>query len=314
MSTAVPRIHAPAPEAPVAPDTVPAPAPAPAPGSDAVPALRARGLRLAYDGHVVVPEADLSIRAGTVTTLIGANGSGKSTLLKAFSRLLAPVAGTVEVAGAPLHSQGARQVARQLSILPQKPLTPHATTVRDLVSRGRHPHQSLLRPWTRRDAAAVEEALVATGLRELADRDAASLSGGQLQRAWIALVLAQDAPTILLDEPTTFLDLSHQLEVLRIVRRINRERGATIVMVLHDLTLAARFSDRLVAIKDGCVVADGAPWEVLTPQVLREAFDLEASVVEDPHTGAPMIVPHEPADVADVARPTSPCADEVSLT
>ncbi|TIC86399.1 ABC transporter ATP-binding protein [Nocardioides sp. GY 10127] len=265
------------------------PAPRPA-------ALEARGLTLAYDGHEVLTGLDLAVEPGTVTTLVGANGSGKSTLLKAFGRLLSPAAGEVRLHGAPLKGQSARQVARQLAILPQKPLTPGATRVRDLVSRGRHPHQSMLRPWTAADARAVEEALEATGLSELAERDAASLSGGQLQRAWIALVLAQDAPTILLDEPTTFLDLSHQLDVLRIVRRINRRRGATVVMVLHDLTLAARFSDRLVVLADGGVVADGAPWDVLTPEVLRTAFGLEASVIADPHTGGPLVVPHEPED------------------
>ncbi|MFT4124034.1 MAG: ABC transporter ATP-binding protein [Microbacteriaceae bacterium] len=265
----------------------------------APPALAARGLSIGYDREPVVEGLELSIAAGSVTTLIGANGSGKSTILKAFGRLLPPRAGEVRLHGRDIRSLPARAVARELAILPQKPLTPSATSVRDLVSRGRHPHQSLLRPFTPADAAAVAAALAATGLTGLADRDAASLSGGQLQRAWVALVLAQDASTILLDEPTTFLDLAHQLEVLRIVRRINRERGATIVMVLHDLGLAARHSDRLVAVADGRVVADGTPWQVLTPAVLREAFGLEASVVPDPHTGAPLVVPREPVDGDD---------------
>ena len=195
-----------------------------------------------------------------------------------------------------MRSIPTREVARRLAILPQKPLTPSATTVRDLVSRGRHPHQSLLKPWTPADTIAVDEALAATGLETLADRDTASLSGGQLQRAWIALVLAQRAPTILLDEPTTFLDLSHQLDVLRLVRSINRERGATVVMVLHDLTLAGRYSDRLIVVGGGRVIADGTPWEVLTPAVLREAFDLDAIVIPDPSSGSPLIVPVDPDD------------------
>ena len=262
----------------------------------APPSLEARGLTVAYEGHVVLDGVNLAVEDGGVTTLIGANGSGKSTLLKAFARLVGPERGQVLLHGIPVRGQSARQVARQLAILPQKPLTPSATRVRDLVARGRHPHQSMLRPWTAHDARSVEQALDATGVRELADRDAATLSGGQLQRAWIALVLAQDAPTILLDEPTTFLDLSHQLDVLRIVRRINRERGATVLMVLHDLTLAARFSDRLVVLADGAIVADGTPWDVLTPAVLRDAFGLEASVITDPHTGGPLVVPHEPAE------------------
>ncbi|CAH0231005.1 ABC transporter ATP-binding protein [Plantibacter cousiniae (nom. nud.)] len=260
------------------------------------PALEARGVSLAYDQTVVFEGLDLRIETGEVTTLIGANGCGKSTLLKAFGRLLTPTAGTVELDGRGVRSIPTREVARRLAILPQKPLTPSATTVRDLVSRGRHPHQSLLKPWTPADTIAVDEALAATGLETLADRDTASLSGGQLQRAWIALVLAQRAPTILLDEPTTFLDLSHQLDVLRLVRSINRERGATVVMVLHDLTLAGRYSDRLVVVGDGRVIADGTPWEVLTPAVLREAFDLDAIVIPDPSSGSPLIVPVDPDD------------------
>ncbi|MET3509229.1 MULTISPECIES: ABC transporter ATP-binding protein [Plantibacter] len=260
------------------------------------PALEARGVSLAYDQTVVFEGLDLRIETGEVTTLIGANGCGKSTLLKAFGRLLTPTAGTVELGGRGVRSIPTREVARRLAILPQKPLTPSATSVRDLVSRGRHPHQSLLKPWTPADTIAVDEALAATGLETLADRDTASLSGGQLQRAWIALVLAQRAPTILLDEPTTFLDLSHQLDVLRLVRSINRERGATVVMVLHDLTLAGRYSDRLVVVGGGRVIADGTPWEVLTPAVLREAFDLDAIVIPDPSSGSPLIVPVDPDD------------------
>ncbi len=255
------------------------------------PTLAARGVTLAYDEAVVFRDLDLAVETARITTLIGPNGSGKSTLLKAFGRLLGPVAGAVEMDGRPLRSLPTREIARRLAILPQKPLTPSATSVRDLVSRGRHPHQSLLRPWTAKDAAAVDAALAATGLTELADRDAGSLSGGQLQRAWIALVLAQQTSTILLDEPTTFLDLSHQLDVLRLVRSINRDRGATVVMVLHDLTLAARFSDRLVVLGRGRVLADGSPWQVLTPELLSDAFDLDALVIPDPCTGSPLVVP-----------------------
>ncbi|UFS57502.1 ABC transporter ATP-binding protein [Subtercola endophyticus] len=255
------------------------------------PALQARNVTLGYEKTAIFAGLDLSIRRGEVTTLIGANGSGKSTLLKAFGRLLTPSDGTVELDGRSLRSRSTRDVARHLAILPQKPLTPSATSVRDLVSRGRHPHQSLLRPWTPRDAEIIDRALADTGLSELAERDAGSLSGGQLQRAWIALVLAQQAPIILLDEPTTFLDLTHQLDVLRLVRRINRERAATVVMVLHDLTLAGRFSDRLVVVGDGRVIADGTPWQVLTPDVLRQAFELEAIVIADPSSGTPLIVP-----------------------
>jgi len=261
---------------------------------DSTPSLAAIGATLAYDRHVVFDGIDLEIRRGEVTTLIGANGCGKSTLLRAFGRLLAPTRGRIELDGRPMASLPTRAVARRLALLPQKPLTPSATSVRELVSRGRHPHQSLLHPWTPDDARAVTQALAATGISDLADRDAASLSGGQLQRAWIALVLAQDTPMVLLDEPTTFLDLNHQVELLRMVRRINRQRGTTVVMVLHDLSLAARYADRLVAIASGRVVADGSPWDVLTPATLRNAFDLEAAVIADPYTGSPLVVPTEP--------------------
>ncbi len=259
------------------------------------PALHAEDLTLGYDRTVVLEHLDLVVEAGTVTTLIGANGCGKSTLLKAFGRLLAQTSGTVRLDGTPIAELSTREVARRLAVLPQRPLTPAATSVRDLVMRGRHPHQSLLRPWTPGDAAKVAAAMAATGVGEVADRDVNALSGGQLQRAWIALVLAQETPTILLDEPTTFLDLAHQLDVLRLVRAINAERSSTVVMVLHDLSLAARFSDRLVVLHDGGVLADGRPWDVLTPEVLQTAFGLEADVVPDPRTGTPLVVPLEPS-------------------
>lgn len=272
------------------------------------PALHAEDLTLCYDRTVVLDHLDLAIESGTVTTLIGANGCGKSTLLKAFGRLLAPTAGTVRLDGTPLSALSTREIARRLAVLPQRPLTPAATSVRDLVMRGRHPHQSLLRPWTPGDADKVAAAMAATGVADIAHRDVNELSGGQLQRAWIALVLAQETSTILLDEPTTFLDLAHQLDVLRLVRTINAERGSTIVMVLHDLSLAARFSDRLVVLHDGGVLADGGPWDVLTPGVLRVAFGLDADVIPDPRTGTPLVVPLEPSPPA---APAEARADEL---
>ena len=268
-----------------------------------IPALLADQVTLGYDDHLVFRDLSLRIEPGSVTTLIGANGCGKSTLLKAFGRLLAPSSGTIELEGNPIRALSPRAVARRLAILPQKPLTPAATTVADLVMRGRHPHQTLLRPWSAADAAKVAEALASTSMTALADRDVGALSGGQLQRAWIALVLAQDAPVILLDEPTTFLDLSHQLDVLRLVRQINAERGSTIVMVLHDLSLAARFSDRLVVLHDGGVLADGAPWQVITPEVLATAFGLDALVIPDPASGRPLVVPLDPIEPQRTAPP-----------
>ncbi|PZE54402.1 ABC transporter ATP-binding protein [Curtobacterium sp. MCPF17_047] len=257
----------------------------------AAPVLEARGLSVGYDRTAVIRDLDLTIERGTVTTFLGANGCGKSTLLKALGRVLKPQAGEVLLDGSPIRKEPNRAVARKLAILPQSPLAPAGTSVLDLVMRGRNPHQSWARPWTVEDAAVAEDAIAATGLTEVAHRDVASLSGGQRQRAWIALVLAQRADTLLLDEPTTYLDLAHQLDVLRLVRRINREQGSTVVMVLHDLTLAARYSDRLVVLHDGGVVADGTPAEVLTPAVLERAFGLLARVVPDPVTGAPMVVP-----------------------
>jgi iron complex transport system ATP-binding protein len=272
--------------------TPPAPAAASTPDRvHAGPVLEARGLSVGYDKHPVLRDLDLAVERGTVTTFLGANGCGKSTLLKALGRVLKPQAGEVLLDGAPIRKEANRAVARKLAILPQSPLAPAGTSVLDLVMRGRNPHQSWARPWTAEDAAVAEDAIAATGLTEVASRDVASLSGGQRQRAWIALVLAQRADTLLLDEPTTYLDLAHQLDVLRLVRRINREQGATVVMVLHDLTLAARYSDRLVVLHDGGVVADGTPAEVLTPALLEQAFGLHARVVPDPVTGSPMVVP-----------------------
>jgi iron complex transport system ATP-binding protein len=266
------------------------------------PVLEARGLSVGYDRHPVLTDLDLRIERGTVTTFLGANGCGKSTLLKALGRVLKPQAGEVHLDGAPIRKEPNRAVAKKLAILPQSPVAPAGTSVLDLVMRGRNPHQSWAKPWTADDAAVAEEAIAATGLTEVAHRDVASLSGGQRQRAWIALVVAQQADTLLLDEPTTYLDLAHQLEVLRLVRRLNREQGSTVVMVLHDLTLAARYSDRLVVLHDGGIAADGTPEDVLTPALLERAFGLHARVVPDPVTGAPMIVPE--ADEHDPFRDT----------
>jgi iron complex transport system ATP-binding protein len=239
----------------------------------------------------VITDLDLRVERGTVTALLGANGSGKSTLLKAFGRLLKPVAGEVLLHGEPIRRQSPRAVARQLAILPQSPIAPSGTSVRDLVMRGRNPHQSWAKPWTPEDAGIADEAIAATGLSEVADREVSSLSGGQRQRAWIALVVAQATGTFLLDEPTTFLDLTHQLEVLGLVRKLNREREATIVMVLHDLSLAARYAERLVVLHDRGIVADGSPADVLTPQLLDTAFGLRARVVSDPASGTPLVIP-----------------------
>jgi iron complex transport system ATP-binding protein len=253
--------------------------------------LAAESLRLAYDDRVVVDGLDLELTDGSFTAIVGPNGCGKSTLLRALGRLLRPAAGQVLLDGRAIARTPTREVARVLGLLPQAPVAPEGLTVAELVGRGRHPHQSWLRQWSRDDEAVVAEALAWTGLSELADRPVDALSGGQRQRAWISMALAQGTDLLLLDEPTTYLDLSHQIDVLELVGRLHAERGRTVVVVLHDLNLAARYAERLVAMKDGALVASGPPGEVLTEELLADVFDLEARVLPDPVTGTPMVVP-----------------------
>ncbi|GII62018.1 cobalamin/Fe3+-siderophore ABC transporter ATP-binding protein [Sphaerisporangium krabiense] len=253
--------------------------------------LQAARLELGYGDRLVVDGLDLGVESGTVTAIIGPNGCGKSTLLRALGRLLKPAGGHVLLDGARIDRMPSREVAKTLGVLPQAPSAPEGLTVGDLVARGRHPHQAWYRQWSARDEAAVAEALRMTGLLELAERPLDELSGGQRQRAWISMALAQGTPLLLLDEPTTFLDLAHQIEVLDLVARLRDELGRTVVMVLHDLNLAARYADRLVAMRDGRLVATGSPHEVLTEPLLSEVFDLRAKVVPDPVFATPMIVP-----------------------
>ncbi|SFK41498.1 ABC transporter ATP-binding protein [Geodermatophilus ruber] len=253
--------------------------------------LAAESVRLAYDDRVVVRELDLQLADGSFTAIVGPNGCGKSTLLRALGRLLRPVEGRVLLDGHAIERTPTREVAKTLGLLPQTPVAPEGLTVADLVARGRHPHQSWLRQWSRGDEAAVAEALAWTDMSELADRPVDALSGGQRQRAWISMALAQGTDLLLLDEPTTYLDLSHQIDVLELVARLHTERGRTVVVVLHDLNLAARYAQRLVAMKDGVLVASGTPAEVLTEELLADVFDLEARIVPDPVAGTPMVVP-----------------------
>jgi iron complex transport system ATP-binding protein len=253
--------------------------------------LAADGVRLAYGDRVVVDDLDLQLTDGSFTAIVGPNGCGKSTLLRALGRLLRPTAGTVLLDGRAITSTPTREVAKVLGLLPQTPLAPEGLTVADLVSRGRHPHQSWLRQWSSDDEAVVTEALTWTDMADLADAPVDALSGGQRQRAWISMALAQGTDLLLLDEPTTYLDLAHQVDVLELVGRLHTERGRTVVVVLHDLNLAARYAERLVAMKDGVLVAAGTPAEVLTEQLLADVFELEARVVPDPVTGTPMVVP-----------------------
>lgn len=263
------------------------------PRQDAVGPVRlaAERVRLAYDDTVVVHDLDLELTDGSFTAIVGPNGCGKSTLLRALGRLLRPTGGQVLLDGRAIARTPTREVAKVLGLLPQTPIAPEGLTVADLVARGRHPHQSWVRQWSRDDEAVVAEALEWTDMAELAARPVDALSGGQRQRAWISMALAQGTDLLLLDEPTTYLDLAHQIDVLELVSRLHAERGRTVVVVLHDLNLAARYAQRLVAMKDGVLVASGTPAEVLTEQLLADVFDLEARIVPDPVTGTPMVVP-----------------------
>ena len=254
-------------------------------------ALTATGLSLGYDGIRIVYNLDLAIEPGAITVIVGANASGKSTLLRGLARLLPPQGGAVTLDGRDIHSMPSSAVARLLGLLPQQPVAPDGITVADLVGRGRHPHQSWFRQWTTTDEAAVARALEETSTTELADRRVDELSGGQRQRVWIAMALAQETDILLLDEPTTFLDVAHQIEVLDLLAALNHERGTTVVMVLHDLNLAARYADHLVALADGRVHAAGTPAEVLTESTVKTVFGLDNQVIVDPTSGKPLMLP-----------------------
>jgi iron complex transport system ATP-binding protein len=253
--------------------------------------LRAEGLELGYDDAAVVHGLDLTLASGRVSVIVGANASGKSTLLRGLARLLKPREGRVVLDGDDLHRLPAKQVATVLGLLPQQPVAPDGITVGELVARGRYPHQGWFRQWSSQDDRLVAEALAATDTLELAQRRVEDLSGGQRQRVWIAMVLAQDPELLLFDEPTTFLDVTHQIEVLDLLTDLNRTRGTTIAMVLHDLNLAARYADELIVMCDGRILAKGAPAAVLTEQLVAEAFNLTARIVPDPVSGSPMVVP-----------------------
>jgi iron complex transport system ATP-binding protein len=253
--------------------------------------LEARGLVVGYDGAPVIDALDLLVPNERITAIVGANGCGKSTLLRALARLIPPRQGTVLLDGRSIRELPSREVARQLGMLPQSPVAPDSLTVEDLVARGRYPHQGLFRQWSERDEAAVEEALVATAMTGLWGRPLDELSGGQRQRAWIAMTLAQQTKLLLLDEPTTFLDLAHQIDVLDLLDRLVAVRGRTVVMVLHDINQACRYADHLVAVRDGRIHAAGAPGDIVDGAFIQEVLGLDASVVEDPVTGTPLCLP-----------------------
>lgn len=276
--------------------------------------LTARDLTLAYEDRTVVPGLDLDIPDGRVTVIIGPNACGKSTTLRALGRLLRPAGGAVLLDGTELARLPTRQIARRIGLLPQTPVAPEAITVADLVARGRQPHQRWWQQWSEEDERAVTEAMARTATTDLADRPVDALSGGQRQRVWIAMALAQETGLLLLDEPTTYLDLAHQVEVLDLVRRLNREEGRTVVLVLHDLNQAARYADHLIAFRAGRVVAEGAPAEVVTAPLVREIFGLECVVVPDPVTGSPLVVPGAPWDAGPGPEAAVPTREESRAT
>ena len=253
--------------------------------------LRAVGLGLGYDGVPIVTDLDLLVAVGRITVIVGANASGKSTLLRGLARLLTPQSGVVLLDGTDIAKVPGKRVATVLGLLPQQPLAPEGITVGELVGRGRHPHQGWLRGTTAADDAIVADALVRTGTLDLAARRLEELSGGQRQRVWIAMALAQDTDILLLDEPTSFLDVAHQIEVLDLLLELNRTRGTTIVMVLHDLNLAARYADEMLVMRAGQIIAAGPPANTLTVDVVRSAFGLDALVIPDPVCGSPLVVP-----------------------
>ena len=253
--------------------------------------VRAQHLKLVYDDRTVIEDLSIGIPTGQITVIIGANACGKTTLLRGLARLLIPAHGCVLLDGQDIARLSTRDVARKLGILPQQPIAPDGITVADLVMRGRHPHQIFLRRSMADDRAAVEGALRATGMHENAHRPVDSLSGGQRQRAWIALALAQAAPLMLLDEPTTFLDLAHQLEVLDLLAELNETQGRTIILVLHDVNIACRYAHHLIAMKDGAVVAEGSPVDVVTAECMETVFGVRCRVIPDPVCDAPLVLP-----------------------
>jgi iron complex transport system ATP-binding protein len=259
--------------------------------------LAAQDLSVGYADTTIVRNVNLSIQAGAITALVGPNGCGKSTLLKAFARVLQPKSGQVTLDGMPISSYPTREVARKMALLPQGPVAPEGLTVSELVAQGRFPLQTLFRQWSPGDREAVERAIALTDLQGFSDRQVHSLSGGQRQRCWLAMVLAQDTPLLLLDEPTTFLDLKVQVDLMALLSRIVREDGRTMLLVLHELNLAAALADRIVLMRDGQIVSEGTGAEVIRPDELQAVFELRSDVIADPLTGRPVCLPRTPDDI-----------------
>ncbi|MFD0574258.1 ABC transporter ATP-binding protein [Kitasatospora gansuensis] len=259
--------------------------------TDMNPRLSGQGLTLAYEQRTVARDLTVTIPDNSFTVIVGPNACGKSTLLRALARVLRPKDGQVLLDGRDIATVAPRTVARTLGLLPQSSVAPDGITVAELVSRGRHPHQGLLRQWSREDERITDESMAATGVLELADRQVEELSGGQRQRVWIAMALAQQTPLLLLDEPTTYLDIAHQIEVLDLCARLHEEQGRTLVAVLHDLNHAARYATHLIAMRDGEVLAEGDPARIVTADLVEQVFRLRCRVIEDPETGKPLVIP-----------------------
>ncbi|MGH3661719.1 MAG: ABC transporter ATP-binding protein [Micromonosporaceae bacterium] len=253
--------------------------------------LSGRGMRLGYDGPDIVTDLDIDIPPGKITMLVGANACGKSTTLRALARLLKPRAGAVTLDGRDIHAMRTKELATRIGILPQTPSAPEGITVVDLVCRGRYPHQKWFRQWTDSDERVVAWALEATGTVAVAGRQVDELSGGQRQRVWIAMALAQQTGVLMLDEPTTYLDVHHQIEVLDLLVRLNREAGRTIAVVLHDLNLACRYAHHLIAMRAGGIAAQGNPKDVVTEELVETVFGLRCKVIDDPVSHTPMVIP-----------------------
>ncbi|NEQ82405.1 MAG: ABC transporter ATP-binding protein [Moorea sp. SIO2I5] len=253
--------------------------------------LTTRKLTLGYDQALIIKQLDLAIPTGKITALVGPNGCGKSTLLKGLGRIIKPRKGVVYLDGKSITEQSTKAIARQLGLLPQGPVAPEGLTVRELVAQGRYPYQSWLQQWSEADEKAVEQALTITDMTDLGDRPLDNLSGGQRQRAWIAMTLAQDTDILLLDEPTTFLDLAHQIEVLDLLYNLNQRENRTIVMVLHELNQACRYGDHLIVMKAGQVYAQGKPHQVMTETLVQDVFSLDCRIINDPVAGTPLCIP-----------------------
>lgn len=265
--------------------------------------LKAKHIVAGYDKKIIINGIDIAIPENKISVIIGANACGKSTLLKTLARLIQPVSGEIQLDGKKLTEMAPKQLARILGLLPQSPVVPEGITVADLVGRGRFPYQSFFKGLGKKDYEAVEEALEIMGITDLANRSVDELSGGQRQRVWIAMALAQQTDILLLDEPTTFLDITYQVEILDLLTDLNRKRGTTIVMVLHDINLSARYADYIFALHKGNLISEGSPSEIITDALIKQVFDLDCTVISDPVSGTPFIVPKGRHHVMNTKNP-----------